>query len=239
VGAKVLDIIKGQASGELGRMYAENVAKDCHDRIEGQYPFAGPGAPDVSLEDFAAVFADNGIFDKFYRDNLASLVDTSRTPWVWKQGAPNGARNLLAQFQTVKHIRDVYFHSGAKPSVAFNIAPESLDTTVSKLLVDIDGQSFDYQFGVALPHKTVWPGAGSVGHAAVTFEAGGASTSIDIKGPWALFRLLDQAKVQRQDDKHFSVTVSKGGYNARFMIEANSVFNPFARNELQSFRCGG
>jgi type VI secretion system protein ImpL len=238
VGAQALDIVKGQASGELGRMYSESVAKECHNRVEGQYPFSGSSAPDVSLDDFAVIFADNGTFDKFFRENLASLVDTSRSPWAWKEGAPTGGRNLLPQFQTVKHIRDVYFQGGAKPTVSFLITPESLDTTVSKLVFEVDGQTFDYQFGAASPHRIVWPGPGAAGHAVVSFEVGGASTRLEAQGPWALFRLLEQARIQRQDDKHFAVTFSKGGYSVRFLIEANSVFNPFARNELQSFRCG-
>jgi len=94
VGSKALAAVKGAASGELGRKYDEYVAKECRELIEGRYPFNRVSATDVPLDDFQHLFAEGGTFDKFFRENLAQLVDTSRSPWQWKEGAaqPSGAR---------------------------------------------------------------------------------------------------------------------------------------------------
>ena len=238
-GKQALGAVKGAASGELGRKYEEFVAKECRELIEGRFPFNRSSATDVPLDDFGHLFGDGGTFDKFFRDNLAQLVDTSRAPWSWKKGAaePSGAHGLLGQFQAVQHIREIFFKSGTKPEIHFNVTPDSLDAAVSRFSLEVDGQSLEYRHGPLQSLPFSWPG-GSAGHAAVTFEAGGPPSIAAFDGPWAWFRSLDQAKVQQQSETRFLVTFAQGGHSARVMIEAASVRNPFARNELQSFRCG-
>jgi type VI secretion system protein ImpL len=238
VGAKALAAVKGAASGELGRKYDEYVAKECRELIEGRYPFNRSSAIDVPLDDFAHLFADGGTFDKFFRENLAPLIDTSRSPWQWKEGAaqPSGAHGLLQQFQSVQLIRELYFRTGTKPEVRFNMTPDSLDASVSRFSVDVDNQLLEYRHGPLQSLTFAWPGNGA-GHTAVAFDAGGPPSISTYQGPWAWFRALDQAKVQAQSETRFVVTFSQGGHSARVIIDATSVRNPFAHNELQSFRC--
>jgi type VI secretion system protein ImpL len=70
-------------------------------------------------------------------------------------------------------------------------------------------------------------------------ESGGAGPNRSYQGPWALFHLLDDASIQPQSDVRYLVTLTAGGRTARLTLEATSVRNPFARNELRSFRCSG
>ncbi|HXD26516.1 MAG TPA: type VI secretion IcmF C-terminal domain-containing protein, partial [Propionibacteriaceae bacterium] len=84
-----------------------------------------------------------------------------------------------------------------------------------------------------------WPGP-SPGQVTVLFEeSGGGGPNRSYQGPWALFHLLDDATIQPQSDVRYLLTLSAGGRTARLILEAASVRNPFARNELRSFRCGG
>lgn len=237
-GDKALAVIKGAASGELGQRYDEFVAKECRELIEGRYPFNRASTTDVPLDDFGHLFAEGGTFDKFFRENLAPLVDTSRSPWRWKEGAaqPAGARGLLAQFQAVQRIRDIYFRAGAKPEIRFNMTPDLLDNAVSRFSLNIDGQMMEYRHGQLQSLSYTWPGSGA-GHVEVTFDTDGAPAIGAFQGPWAWFRALDQARIQPQSDTRFLVTFTQGGHSARVLIEATSVRNPFARNELESFRC--
>jgi type VI secretion system protein ImpL len=238
LGTKALGVVKGAASGELGRKYDEFVAKECRELIEGRYPFSRSSTTDVPLDDFSHLFADGGTFDKFFKENLASLVDTSRSPWRWKEGAAQvaGARGLLGQFQTVQVIREIYFKAGPKPEIRFNVTPDLLDAAVSRFSLDVDGQVLEYRHGPLQSLTFAWPGSGA-GHATVTFDAGGAPAIAAFQGPWAWFRALDQAKIEPRSDTRFLVTFSQGGHSSRLVLEATSVRNPFARNELQSFRC--
>jgi type VI secretion system protein ImpL len=238
VGADALAAVKGAASGELGRKYDEFVAKECRELIEGRYPFNRTSSVDVPLDDFAHLFAEGGTFDKFFRENLAQLVDTSHSPWQWKAGSaqPSGARGLLQQFQSVQSIRELYFRTGSKPEVRFNMTPDSLDAAVLRFSVDVDNQLLEYRHGPLQSLTFTWPGTGA-GHTAVAFDAGGPPSITNYTGPWAWFRALDQAKIQAQSDTRFVVTFSQGGHSAKVVIDATSVRNPFGRNELQSFRC--
>jgi type VI secretion system protein ImpL len=239
MGAKALGVVKGEASGELGRKYDQFVAKECRELIEGRYPFNRASGNDVPLDDFGHLFGDGGTFDKFFHDNLLQLVDTSRAAWRWKEGAapPTGAHGLLQQFQTVQHIREVFFKSGAKPEVRFNMTPDSLDANVSRFSLEVDGQTLEYRHGPLQSRSFTWPGA-AAGRAAVDFDVGNSPNVVAFQGPWAWFRALDQAKIQPQSETRFLATFSQAGHTARVLIEATSVRNPFSQNELQSFRCG-
>jgi type VI secretion system protein ImpL len=237
-GAKALAVVKGSASDELGRKYEEFVARECRGLIEGRYPFNRAGATDVPLDDFGHLFADGGTFDKFFRENLAPLVDTSTTPWRFREGAaqPSGARGLLPQFQAAREIREIFLKNGSKPEVRFNLTPDLLDAAVSRFSLEIDGQSLEYRHGQVQSQSFVWPGNGA-GRAAITFDVAGQPAIAAFQGPWAMFRALDQAKTQPQSDTRFSVTFNQAGHSARVLLEATSIRNPFARNVLQSFRC--
>jgi type VI secretion system protein ImpL len=119
----------------------------------------------------------------------------------------------------------------------FNVVPEYLDASVRRLAIDIDGQIVDYRHGPPRTQSLTWPGPSS-GQAGVVFEEGGGpGPNRTYQGPWALFRLLEDGSVQPQSDVRYLVTLSAGGRTARVALEAASVRNPFARNELRNFRC--
>jgi type VI secretion system protein ImpL len=228
------------ARDELMQRYNQLVLRQCRELIERSYPFSRASPTDVPLGDFGQVFGGGGIFDSFFRDNLKSLVDTTRQPWRWREGAPAGSAAMLRQFQMVERIREIYFRSGSQtPEVRFSIAPGTLDASVSRFAMDVDGQLFEYRHGPQQSRTIAWPGNNGVGQASVIFEdRSGTGPSLRYKGPWALFRLLDQAKVQPESETSFAISFAIDGRNAEIQIDANSVRNPFARtNPLRSFRC--
>jgi type VI secretion system protein ImpL len=241
VGTKGESVAKAEAGAELARRYQTEVAGECQQLIAGRYPFAAKGSNDVALADFGRVFGPGGVFDTFFRERLAPLVDTSTNPWRWKQGAAGigGSSSLLPQFQAADRIRQMYFPPGAQlPAMHFSLTPESLDSAVPRLAIDIDGQQVEYRHGPLRSQSLAWPGP-SPGQATVLFEeSGGGGPNRSYQGPWALFHLLDDASVQPQSDVRYLVTLQTGGRTARLTLEATSVRNPFGRNDLRSFRCG-
>jgi type VI secretion system protein ImpL len=240
VGAKGEQVAKAEAGGELSRRYQTEVASECQQLIAGRYPFAAHGASEVALADFGRIFGPGGVFDTFFKERMAALVDTSTNPWRWKQGAAGiGAGTSLAQFQAADRIRQMYFPPGSQlPALRFSLRPESLDNTVPRLAIDIDGQALEYRHGPLVSQAFAWPGP-APGQATVLFEeSGGAGPNRTYQGPWALFHLLDDANVQPQSDVRYLVVLSAGGKIAKLTLEATSVRNPFARSELRAFRCG-
>jgi type VI secretion system protein ImpL len=85
-----------------------------------------------------------------------------------------------------------------------------------------------------------WPPAQGTG-ARIVFtpaEQIGQTLTLAKSGPWALFQLLDEARVQRGGSvDRFQVSFAVRGYQADFMIRAESVANPFTLPELHEFRC--
>jgi type VI secretion system protein ImpL len=230
-------IVDTGARSELERLYTTQVVRDCEELVGGRYPLDPAAASDASLADFAHTFGPGGTFDAFFRDHLAALVDTSRTPWHWREGAAAGPNSMLAQFQRVQRIRDIFFGAGsASPEAHFNLVADSLDASVSRFRLDFDGQSFEYAFGPLQSRPMTWPG--SVGSAYFSFDTPhGPIPGNSEQGPWAWFRLLDRAKRERVSDIRYRITFSAGGKSMRLVLEAASVRNPFGRNEVAGFRC--
>jgi len=241
LGQKGQSVATGQARSELAALYNTFVRRECTELIEGRYPFAA-SEREVPLDDFGRVFGYNGVFDSFFRDNLAKLVDTSRTPWRWREGAAEigGSAAMLNQFQQVQRIREVYFRPGQQvPGIRFNMTPDALDAEVGRFALELDGQLLEYRHGPQQTRAVTWPG-GAGGQSSVVFEerSGMGGPSMAFQGPWAWFRVLDRAQVQRLSDTRFLASFTVQNRSARVLLEATSIRNPFTLGELQRFRCG-
>ncbi|MGO9992891.1 MAG: type VI secretion system membrane subunit TssM [Steroidobacteraceae bacterium] len=232
--------VMGVAHTDLANRYETQVVSQCRELVGSRYPFSPSSGSDVTLEDFARVFGTGGLFDAFFQANLAPLVDTSRAVWRWREGAESvgGSATLLGQFQAAERIRQVFFKPGGQtPEVRFNVSPDDLDPDVDRFRLQIDGQPFEYQHGPPRAVSMTWPG-GPIGGAAATFEfRDGNHPQLAFQGPWALFRLLDHATMQAQSDTRFLFTFRQNGKQARVVVEAASIRNPLARQELARFRC--
>jgi type VI secretion system protein ImpL len=243
IGGRSQQLAVGQARGELDNRYRIQVVNECTTITTGRYPFNPRGTADVPLADFGRLFATGGIFDTFFKENLAPLVDTSRNPWSWRSdasGAIGASQAMLRQFELAQRIRDAYFRPGGSvPEVRFTVTPVQLDAAASKFTLEIDGQSFDYRHGPERSFAAVWPGP-APGVAAFSFEdRGGGRPNQAFEGPWALFRLLDVGNLKVQGDVKYLAEWKAGGHAAQVNIEAASIRNPFAKADLRQFRCGG
>jgi len=231
------------ASGELDQRYREQVIKPCEAIVTGRYPFTAGSAIDVPLADFGRLFAGGGIFDTFFKDNLAPLVDVSRSPWVWRAGGggPPGASNaMLRQFELVQQIRERYFGVGGQmPEQQFTLTPAELDNGTERFILEVDGQSLEYRHGGIRSLPVRWPGP-APGLASVTFEERtGGHPNLSFEGPWAWFRLLDTAVVHAESDVRFTAAFQAGGHQGTVTLEPNSIRNPYQNAPVRQFRCGG
>jgi len=243
VGGRSEMLAMGQARGELDQRYREEIIKACDQIIAGRYPFTAGSAVDVPLADFGRLFGSGGIFDAFFKENLAPLVDVTRSPWVWRAGGsgPAGASSaMLHQFEQVQQIRDRYFgFNGQSPEQQFNMTPGELDAGASRFTIEVDGQSLDYRHGPVRSLPVKWPGPAPGAASAVFEDAAGAHPNLTFQGPWAWFRLLDAASMHPESDVRFTATFQAGGHRGAVIIEPNSIRNPYQSPVLRQFRCGG
>ena len=230
-------------SGTLENRYRQNVVRECSDITTGRYPFVPGSTADVPLADFGRLFGYGGVFDTFFKDELEPLVDTSRSPWVWRADASGASvgpsLGMLRQFEAAKRIRERFFRPGSQdPELRFRVSPTELDASATRFLLEIDDQHFEYRHGPERSWQATWPGK-TPGPAAATFEnRSGTRPNIVAQGLWAWFRLMDEVRIERETDVRYVLTFAKGGHEARVRLEAASIRNPFATRDLQQFRCG-
>jgi type VI secretion system protein ImpL len=239
IGQRTETVAVTEARVDLSRRYSERVLRDCRDLVEGRYPVNRFSTNDVPLADFARVFGPNGVFDAFFRENLAALIDTSRTPWQWRPGAApiGGSASILRQFQNVQRIREAYFAgSGQTPEARFNLTADTLDASATRFSLEMDGQNFEYRHGPQQSRPLAWPGQS--GQASFAFEDRGSTIpGGSAEGPWAWFRLLEKARVEKESATRYRVTFTAGGRSMRVILDAASSRNPFGPSPLSGFRC--
>ena len=234
-------LVRTQASGELAELYRGEVLTECKAIITGRYPFA-KGTADVPIADFARLFGYGGVFDAFFKSHLAPLIDTTRSPWSWRE-AGSGSMDLPAsippQFEAVDRIRQQFFRAGsADPELRFSLTPEYLDAGVNRFVFEIGGQRYEYAHGPQTRWPVQWPSEAGE-QVVATFDTGaGPGASAVYDGPWAIFRLLDASGLTAQSETRFSVAISAGGNDARLLLDASSIRNPFVAPSLARFRCG-
>jgi type VI secretion system protein ImpL len=236
---RTASVTSTEAHVDLARRYDEQVSRECQQLIATHYPLSRDSSSDVPLDDFAHVFGPSGVFETFFRENLAALVDTTHSPWQWRRGAaPIGGSNaILRQFEIVKSIRESYFREGAAiAEVRFSLTPESLDATATRFTLNAHGQSMEYRHGPQQSRPFVWPGTST--DVSFNFEdSGGTTPGAELQGPWAWFRLLDHARVEHISDTRYRITLVAGGRSMRLVLDAASARNPFGKNPFAGFHC--
>jgi type VI secretion system protein ImpL len=217
----------------------------CKKAIEGRYPFFKASSLDVTRDDFARLFAPGGLLEDFFQKNLAAYVDTSSKPWKFKKTGDASIRDTsasLIQFQRAQTIRDVFFRGGPTPTVRLELKPVSLDTSITQLVIDVDGQVLKYSHGPQIATAVQWPGPKGTSQVRLQATPPGAGSGAGqvFEGPWALFRLLDRAQIQPtgQPEKMLA-TFTIDGRRAQFEVISGSVQNPLRLPELEQFRCPG
>jgi type VI secretion system protein ImpL len=232
-----LSAVRVTTNTNVGIGFAQNILRECRELVNGRYPFVAGSSTDIPLADFARLFGPNGLFDEYFKRELQDLVNTTRTPWTWRTdatGAQVGGGVPLALFESAQRIRDMFFRS-SDPQLRFTVTVEGLDRTSTRVTIDLDGQQVVNRHDPPRPWPIAWPGP-KPGLASSSFDpAGGPNYAFE--GPWALFRLLESGRLERESDVRYLLTLERGMREVQLRIEADSIRNPFGKTDLQRFRC--
>ncbi len=232
----------GATRKALDDQYQSSVLRFCRQALDGRYPIQKSSTIDIAIGDFTQLFKQGGTLDMFFTASLKPYVNTASTPWT-NQKVNNTDLGLspatLAQFERAGRIRDNFFAGGAAPMVEFTLTPTALSNDATQVVFDLDGQVLTYARGAATPVKMLWPAPNAAGRAHLAITRNGQASALDATGPWALFRLLDRARITGNLADQMNVTFDTGGLSASFLLRAASVRNPFRSRELEQFQCPG
>jgi type VI secretion system protein ImpL len=229
-----------QARERIDAELRAQVAEFCVRAIDGRYPFVRSSPRDVTPEDFARLFAPGGLLDGFFQKQMATYVDTTHKPWRFKD-AQMGQSPALGEFQRAQVIRDVFFRGGGtSPSIQLEFKPLEMDASIQQFTLDVDGKLVKYAHGPQVPVRVQFPGPSgrSQVRVAISPPARSGSSGFKFEGPWALFRMFDDVKIEETNQyERFIASINVEGRRAVFEVLASSVRNPFRLPELSQFRC--
>lgn len=234
---RIVAVKATEIAGEL----KGTLSQKCKD-VTARYPFVDGSRSDLPMTDFARVFGPNGLFDAFFRDKLAALVDTSGQRWIWKQDSKLSqdlSQKALSQFQDAARIKDAFFTGqGTSPNVKFAMAMKSLSQNVSSASFEVNGVKLDSPFGIETRGDFEWPGRSADGTASVSLPIGanGAPVSLKYTGPWALMRLLNAGAFKQAGNKA-TVQFVLGGREVTYQLTFDTLENPFTVISRVKFAC--
>ncbi|NIG34905.1 type VI secretion system membrane subunit TssM [Pantoea sp. ICBG 828] len=237
------------ASSDAQRRDMDNVRKRitmevgsfCRQAIAGRYPLVRNARSEVTPDDLARMFAPgSGLMDSFFRDNLASKVDTTNAAWRFTPGIDGktlpGGEALLRPFQQAQSIRDAFFANGATtPSFRVTLRTVKMDNDILNLTLDVDGQILRYSHGPQAVQMVSWPGPG--GTSQVRMQLGltnGTTSTLVTSGPWALNRFFDRARLTAVGGLTREASFNVDGHQVTLSFTPGSIRNPF---QLPGFSC--
>ena len=217
-------------------------AEQCR-RVVQLYPFRSTAEREVSLDEFAALFAPNGALDGYFTRYMRPFVTTSTTS-KWRAHDAGGVAAPLTDvaasaFQRAVAIRDAFFgFGGTIPQARFNIRAVSLSPGTQSATLDIGGNSVTYKAtspGTAANFD--WPGPTGDTSAGVTFDPPGDGPPIEWSGTWAMFRLVGAGAPEAAGGggRALRLTYTQGSQQVIFML--NAWPNPFRPELLAGFNC--
>jgi type VI secretion system protein ImpL len=215
----------------------------CRQAIAGRYPIVTTAQQEIRIADFGEFFGYGGHLERFFNEHLRQYVDSSESPWK-----PRVTANLPVQlspaalraFENADVVRRTFFRQGSMaPEVSFDLKPLEMDTSLSRFLLDLEGQVVTYEFGPMDTKLMKWPGPnpGNEVRMEMRDRQSGATTMARRTGPWAWFRLLQGNLAPTDVPEEFEVTFAQENRSAVYQLTARSAFNPFALPQLQRFEC--
>ena len=209
-----------------------------------KFPFHLTARDDVPLDSFAELFGPNGRFDAFFTQFVRPFADTTPRDWKLREAAsaqtPVTAEGL-ALFQRALTIRDTFFGGGGPhppPQVRFALRPVSLDGGVTGVSLDFGGITASWTPSESGAKVFDWPGPTHMLTVRMDFTPAGSGPDLQQTGSWALFRLLNQGKLDRVGGgESYTLTLRQGDRQARFDLSAGTSHSPFDFELLTGFKC--
>ena len=209
-------------------------------KLAGRYPFNPKAKKDASLQDFEAFFAPNGTLDNFYNNQLRMFIEENITVNDGENAQSLIRKDVLGQIKQAQKIRDAFFNRKGILDVSFSVEPLRLSGNKRRSVLNVDGQYLAYSHGPRDSVELIWPNTlrdSAVSKVTlVPTQSNMSPRSIDIQGPWAFFRLLDQGDVVAASATSVDYKFDVDGGDMIYRINSEANANPFTERLFNSFK---
>lgn len=226
----------------LNYVWSAAVLPQYNATINNRYPLFPQARADIALGDFSKFFSPDGTLSAFFNFYLKPFVDTDKVYWGWKK-VDNQTLNIpqttLEMFMRATLIQKMYFANGSdKPLVKFTLIPQELEPGVSDFNLNIGGQVINYQASQTTSAKLIWSLATANRVSLQFINNQGQPSAAMLQGPWAWFKLLGKANLEKTaDPRLFNLTFDLNGNSVKYHLLANELVNPFIPGIIDAFRC--
>lgn len=222
--------------------WQNTILAEYRSKLSDRYPLVKRSMNDIELADFAHFFGKEGTMEVFFNRYLQPFIDTTTPRWQWRElygQSLSRSSDFPLQLERAALLRKMFFSKTGELTVEFYLMPEAIGPTLRSIQLNIDGQMVNSQLQNVNMMPLLWPGIKNREGSSLTFlKQNGERMLLSEKGPWSLFRLLDNAYVQAtKDPKSFSLTFDLNGNAVKYQLAAESPLNPFVPNFIEQFNC--
>jgi len=250
VAARAYRGVLAETQAALARGWSEEVVRPYRERLAGRYPFATSGREDAPLGEVTDYLQPGqGAFWRYFDTRLAPFLRKGRdgwTPRVWMDAGVLVGPEARKAIRVAEGVTKALFPRGAQePKTTFQIRIHPTPGLEEIDLV-VDDHRERYRMTPEEWVPLAWPGAFGSGRAAVEVVpiGGGPRRTLRYQGAWALFRLLDAARIEPQSRTRFIARWKIGARGTRKTrvsvdVKASAYANPFRPPRGADFRPPG
>lgn len=231
-----------QSGVMLSRSAAGATKVVCDQGLTSRYPFLRGSTSDVGVQDFERLFGPQGLMATHFREQLASYVDTSSSPWRARSADPTHTNfissDVLRSYETAERIRAAMLDNAGQLRMSSIVRFIDMDSQIAEAQLEIAGQAFRYAHGSSAPRRIDWQGQGtSLSVALHVRGVDGRTDVIRFDGPWALLRFYDAGKTPSGGtDRRETFHHSRLG-RVHMEWQAVTTPSPIWSELLTAFRC--
>ncbi|WP_413111694.1 type VI secretion system membrane subunit TssM [Thaumasiovibrio sp. DFM-14] len=205
-----------------------------------KYPFNLHSSNEISITDFEEFFARSGTLDTFIQSHFAPFYDTN----LWTAKVVDGKslhidQSLLVQLSNFNIITNTLFATSTNRFlVPFHLKIMDLDSSAIRSSITIADDIVQYYHGPTRMREFQWPPInGELSVNVMIQDLGDTSRQHTLlyEGHWAIFKLLNEAKISQSPDGGFIAHIEIAGRSLQLHVVPSAPINPFRMRELFNF----
>lgn len=241
------NVISSGGKGFVGSEWRAAVYKPYAQLLMNKYPLNPKAQEETAVLDFTNFFKAGGILDMFFQTNVAPFVD-ARDPTRVKSVDGGGATfssSFLQQMQNAVLIRGMFFQDAPDAlSIGFDFKPSEFSDKEARFSLEFGNERLTYNHGPKFSSTIKWSAADDIKQLRINFEdLNGKQHERIFSGQWALLRLFDASKIERQANGSYIVRFSVADsfmqgvtHDISYEVRPKSANNVFRRELLSGFR---